>query len=498
MARNTISCASRAEMHPPAGRRSENSLQLQELEKRVHEFVQEQAKTPCSAQVCKRADEIAVQLGMTSFKSSVAWYNKFLKRYANRERTAHKDGKARDPAKRDEDRPMKGNVSPGSLQPHVSSPAGAAATAPVEPAAAGASEQGPPMPALPHAATSLAQGHSSGAVVVELPSISMHQSGGMPAQQPPSSMLINSHGARSALAHLQPPLTHDHWGAMLSNASSWVQSQGLHPRAGMHMHPGDLSLAMHGPSIAQQQMQRQQVLHALQQQQHQQLGGLTHWDHGAAAAHPMQQQVASMHVAHGGTLTVLDAAQRDGGQVGNSSCSVNLKASLKMPSAAFPVMRRVRVTLELDANGIPVNGYELVTQVLTTAFKDELQPAGQAVTPSLMGLTYVDEDGDDIMISSNHELAVGIHYAIRLHQAQRGPGSASAGASDPTLRLTLHCSNSVPRQPQQADMHVPSSQLAGSSAEDGPGGGAGAAGGIGLSNGWGSADNMAMYPGAHK
>jgi len=127
------------------------------------------------------------------------------------------------------------------------------------------------------------------------------------------------------------------------------------------------------------------------------------------------------------------------GQAGSGSqCSVNLKASLKMPTAPFPVLRRMRVRLDLDAQGIPLNGYEVVAQILTSAFKEELEPIhGQSAPGSLVSLTYVDEDGDDIMISSNHELAVAIHYAIRVHQDVRTPPG-----SEPTLRLTLHLSNS--------------------------------------------------------
>ena len=56
------------------------SQQLAELEKRVQEFVENQGKAPCSAQVCKRADEIARDLGMSSFRSSVQWYTKFTKK----------------------------------------------------------------------------------------------------------------------------------------------------------------------------------------------------------------------------------------------------------------------------------------------------------------------------------------------------------------------------------------------------------------------------------
>jgi len=113
-------------MHPPASRRSESSQQLQELEKRVHEFVQEQAQLPCSAKVCRRADEIALELGMNSFKSNMAWYTKFIKRHTgNSKSSAPKNGKDRGQAKQSEGRPAKEGVVGGGLMQRPSSAAGA-------------------------------------------------------------------------------------------------------------------------------------------------------------------------------------------------------------------------------------------------------------------------------------------------------------------------------------------------------------------------------------
>ena len=100
----------------------------------------------------------------------------------------------------------------------------------------------------------------------------------------------------------------------------------------------------------------------------------------------------------------------------------------------MPVMRRLRLNLELDGNGIPINGFENVTHVLRSAFQEELAIHSQGGGRSLLGLSYQDEDKDDIVISSNHELAVALHYALRMHQAQN-----SFAASEPTLRLTMFC-----------------------------------------------------------
>jgi len=491
----TVKVAStRKKMHPPASRRSESFQQLQELEKRVHEFVQEQAQLPCSAKVCRRADEVALELGMNSFKSNMAWYTKFIKRHTgNSKSSAPKNGKDRGQAKQSEGRPAKEGVVGGGLMQRPSSAAGAggdAREAPSEPPAAAESEHSQQMAAIPVTAP-LVQNQGTGAGG-ELPS-RLQQSCSMGVQQAPVLTLPSSAGAGPGLPQMQPQPTHDSWGALLS-ASNWAHAQALHP--------GSMPLAMHGMPIAQQ-MQRQQVLQALQQQQHQQQhqhqhqhqhGSMAHWNHAAAAAHPMQQHVAPMHVGLGGGLAGLDAAAREGMQQGEDSrCSINIKAVLKAPtpSTAPAVMRRLRVNLDLDASGIPVSGFELVTQLLTTAFKEELHPSGPGGPPTLMGLTYVDEDGDDISISSNHELAVGIHYAMRLHQAQRG----ASAAGEATLRLTLHCNNPAPRQPQ-ADMHMTGPQLGGGS--DGSSAAAGGGSG-GTSLAWpADGTSIPLYPAGHK
>ena len=102
------------------------------------------------------------------------------------------------------------------------------------------------------------------------------------------------------------------------------------------------------------------------------------------------------------------------------------------------VMRRLRVILDLDGQGIPIKGHEVITQVLASAFKDELAAQGQSVASPFVGLTCLDADGNDIVISSNHELGVTIHYATREHQVREHQAQPSAAASDPTLRLTMH------------------------------------------------------------
>ena len=83
-------------MGPPAprgpARGPANTQQLQELEKKVLAFVQDQiqrhSKTPCSAQVCNCADSIARELGMGSFKSTKTWYDKFVSRHLDAARSS--------------------------------------------------------------------------------------------------------------------------------------------------------------------------------------------------------------------------------------------------------------------------------------------------------------------------------------------------------------------------------------------------------------------------
>jgi hypothetical protein len=96
------------------------------------------------------------------------------------------------------------------------------------------------------------------------------------------------------------------------------------------------------------------------------------------------------------------------------------------------VMCHLWVILDLDGQGIPINCHEVITQVLASGFKDELESQGQSVASPFVGLTCLDEDGDDIVISSNHEPGVAIHYAMR--------GASSAGASSPAIccRLRAH------------------------------------------------------------
>ena len=116
-------------------------------------------------------------------------------------------------------------------------------------------------------------------------------------------------------------------------------------------------------------------------------------------------------------------------------------------------MRRLRVILDLDGQGIPIKGHEVITQVLASAFKDELAAQGQSVASPFVGLTCLDADGNDIVISSNHELGVTIHYATREHQVREHQAQPSAAATDPTLRLTIHYRSAQDAQPLSISMH---------------------------------------------
>lgn len=78
-------------------------------------------------------------------------------------------------------------------------------------------------------------------------------------------------------------------------------------------------------------------------------------------------------------------------------------------------MRRLRVHLDLDAQGIPMNGYEVVAQVLTSAFKEELEPLGLSAPRSFVSLTYIDEDGDDIMVIILDHFEFELNYCVWIY-----------------------------------------------------------------------------------
>jgi hypothetical protein len=77
------------------GARGAGSQQLVELEKRVHEFLRDNTKAT-SAQVCQRADDIAHEMGMSSFKSSFSWYTKITKKHARENKAAANGGKSKE------------------------------------------------------------------------------------------------------------------------------------------------------------------------------------------------------------------------------------------------------------------------------------------------------------------------------------------------------------------------------------------------------------------
>jgi hypothetical protein len=470
-----IITAKQATMKLPSSRGSkEASQQLVELEKRVHEFVENQGKTPCSAQVCKRADEIARDLGMSSFKSSVAWYTKFTKRISGRERTAPKP-KEQPKGVENGGRPLADRSKTSHAEPALAVPA---------------SEQGGGAASSEHGMAVSA----SSPLLVSAPgrgSTAHSNSDNIPLQQ----------GAQMQQGQHQLQLNPHVWGGERGPGG---QQHALHSQAMQHLGE-NLHLQSMQSSLAMQHQTLQHALYVQQQQRQHEAGVQAQWEQvnaalaigpmrsggppfgiagsmaasgmaaalaaqpqqGALAAYTQQRhvhaQAALQHRMTGGCLAGVEPSHQDTGSGGAVlvRCSLNVKASLRGPStpstpstlchncrkAVHPnVMRRLRVILDLDGQGIPINGHGVITYVLASAFKDELEAQGQSVASPIVGLTYLDEDGDDIVISSNHELGIAIHYAMREHQAQ-----PSAAAADPTLRLTIHYRS--PHHAQPLSMH---------------------------------------------
>ena len=466
------------------------SQQLAELEKRVQEFVENQGKAPCSAQVCKRADEIARDLGMSSFRSSVQWYTKFTKKISG-SRPAGKETKPREQPKAGEGeaKPPLSEAGPAvaarAVPASVRRPDDADAAARGHAGGAAGSEHGfePPPPAkrgkaaspAQHAPVSLSTGRASGGGISaqsNSPTRAISMPPGLGQVQPLRQASDQMQQGQQHQQLMGPDLWSGiagQWGQQHALPSQGMQQLGEHP----HMQS---SLAMQHQTL-QHALNAHHHRHQQQQQQQQQheAGVLAQWEHASAALAvgpmggvPVPMPIGGMaggmaaalqHRLTGGSLAGVEPSHRDVGPGGSSQslCSLNLKVSLKMQSVQFKVMRRLRVMLDLDSQGIPINGHQVVTQVLVSAFKDELEPQGQGVACPLVALTYVDEDGDDIVISSNHELAVAIHHARREHQAQ-----PSAAASEPTLRLTLHSNSTQHLQP--VSMHLPLSLPPGTAA----------------------------------
>ena len=446
-------------MKLPSRGSKEASQQLVELEKRVHEFVENQGKTPCSAQVCKRADEIARDLGMSSFKSSVAWYTKFTKRISGIERTAPKP-KEQPKGVENGGRPLADRSTTSHAVPALAVPA---------------SEQGGGAASFDH-----------GMAVSASSPLSVSASGRGSTAHLNSNNIPLQQGAQMQQGQHQLQLNPHFWGGVRGPGG---QQHALHFQA--MQHPGEnLHLQSMQSSLAMQHQVLQHALHVQQQQRQHEAGVQAQWEQvsghmrsggppfgiaggmaasgmaaalaaqpqqGALAAHTQQihvhAQAPLQHRMTGGCLAGMEPSHQDMGSGGAAlvRCSLHVKASLKRPSTLCNncckavhsnVIRRLRVILDLDGQGIPINGHGVITYVLASAFKDELEAQGQSVASPIVGLTYLDEDGDDIVISSNHELGIAIHYAMREHQAQ-----PSAAATDPTLRLTIHYRSAQDAQP---------------------------------------------------
>jgi len=108
---------------------------------------------------------------------------------------------------------------------------------------------------------------------------------------------------------------------------------------------------------------------------------------GAMHATALQSASALQNALSAGGLSNFELSQqRDTGQGGGgvgpsggsaNKCCINLKVKL-LTASGFPVNRRLRVDLDLNSHGSPINGYEVVMHVITSAFKDELEPDGVA------------------------------------------------------------------------------------------------------------------------
>jgi len=74
-------------MHPDVKRHSwrDSSSEFLELEHRVHQYVltapRDEHGNPCSGQVCKRAEELADEIGVPNFKGTYGWFTRFLRRH---------------------------------------------------------------------------------------------------------------------------------------------------------------------------------------------------------------------------------------------------------------------------------------------------------------------------------------------------------------------------------------------------------------------------------
>jgi len=84
-------------------------------------------------------------------------------------------------------------------------------------------------------------------------------------------------------------------------------------------------------------------------------------------------------------------------------------------SGVDSVIRRLSLGLRLRSDGTPVGGFQTVMASVSAAFKADLKP----VAPTT--LTYRDEDGDAVVISSDHELGIALQHR----------------AGGPLLRMTL-------------------------------------------------------------
>eukprot|EP00960_Hanusia_phi_P046598 757927-Hanusia_phi.AAC.3 len=83
------------------------------------------------------------------------------------------------------------------------------------------------------------------------------------------------------------------------------------------------------------------------------------------------------------------------------SREVKFKVSLTQPGKQA-MFRRLKWNFEFDHVGNPVGGYEMVMTGLRNAYREELL----GIPTSSLQLSYVDEDGDNILISSDHELGM--------------------------------------------------------------------------------------------
>lgn len=94
--------------------------------------------------------------------------------------------------------------------------------------------------------------------------------------------------------------------------------------------------------------------------------------------------------------------------------NVTIKVSLSPRDGADVINRRLQVPLDLDPQRIPLNGFEIVMGMVANAFKSELAPGCNT------RLGYKDEEGDDIVVSSDHELGVALMQQppIRLFLSQ--------------------------------------------------------------------------------